>query len=183
VSTQVISQRYARALMNLVARGKDKDKQVEATGKALSEVLVAVTGDELAPFLTSQRVTPPVKDEVLKTVLAKMKTPETLTSFVRLLNEKRRITLLPEIAEIFDQLADERLGRAQAEVIVAEAPTPALQERLRKQLEKATGKTITLNVTVDPEILGGAITRVGSTVWDGSVRHHLNQVREQLLRG
>jgi len=183
VSTQVISQRYARALMNLVTRGKDKDKNVETIGMALDEVAAAVTGDELAAFLTSQRVTPPVKDNVLTTVLTRMQAPDPLSSFVRLLNRKRRMALLPEIAATYRRFADERLGRAQAEVTVAEALPAALQERLRKQLEQATGKTITLTLKVDPAILGGAVTRVGSTVWDGSVRHHLHQVREQLLRG
>jgi F-type H+-transporting ATPase subunit delta len=183
VSTQVISQRYARALMNLVTRGKDPDQNVEAVGQALAEIVAAAAGEELAPFLASQRVTPPVKDGVLKTVLTRMKAPEPLPSFVRLLNEKRRIALLPEIAQFYQRLADRRLGRAQAEVTVAEPLAAALQERLRKQLERATGMTITLNLKVDPAILGGAVTRVGSTVWDGSVRHHLAQVRERLLRG
>lgn len=183
MSTQVISQRYARALMNLVARGRNKDKEVEAAGESLAEVVAAVTTGELAALLANERVTLPVKDRALSAVLQKMETPEPLVAFVRLVNRKRRIVLLPEIAEIYRRLADERLGRAQAEVTVAEKPSAALQERLRKQLEKATGKSITLNVKVDPDILGGAITRVGSVVWDGSVRHHLNQVREQLLRG
>lgn len=183
MSTQVISQRYARALMNLVTRGKDKDQNVEAVGQALAEFAAAAAGDDLAPFLASQRVTTPVKDGVLKSVLTRMKSPDPLPAFVRLLNEKRRIALLPEIAQIYRQLADERLGRAQAEVTVAEPLAAPLQERLRKQLEQATGMTITLNLKVDAAILGGAVTRVGSTVWDGSVRHYLTQVRERLLRG
>jgi len=185
MSTQVISQRYARALMNLAAgqgaAGKGKD--VEETGAALDEVAAALAAEDLAPFLASSQATPAMRDEVLKTVLARMKAPALLSPFVRLLNSKRRLELLPEIARIFHQLADERLGRARAEVTVAEPLPAAQQERLRKQLEQATGKSITLNVQVDPGILGGAVTRIGSTVWDGSVRHHLHQVREQLLRG
>ena len=192
MSTQVISQRYARALMGLAAgkgaagkgaAGKGTDKQVEEIGAALDEVSVALAAEELAPFLASSQATPAMRDEVLKTVLARMKAPAPLPAFVRLLNQKRRLDLLPEIARLFHQLADERLGRAQAEVTVAE-PLPAAQkERLRKQLEQATGKSVTLNVQVDGQILGGAVTRIGSTVWDGSVRHHLHQIREQLLRG
>lgn len=183
MSTQVISQRYARALMSLVTRGKDKDKDVESAGVALADVAAVAAEGDLAALLANERVTPPVKDRGLCAVLDRMQTPEPLYSFVRLLNGKRRVALLPEIAAIYRRLADDRLGRAQAEVTVAEKLSAELEERLRKQLEKATGKSITLNVKVDPEILGGAIARVGSVVWDGSVRHHLNQVREQLLRG
>jgi len=187
MSTQVISQRYARALMNLTAgkggAAKGRDKQVEEIGAALDEVAAALASEDLAPFLASSQATPAMRDEVLKTVLARMKAPDPLGPFVRLLNQKRRLALLPEIARLFYQLADERLGRAQAEVTVAEPLPAAQQARLRKQLEQTTGKSVTLNVKVDPAILGGAVTRVGSTVWDGSVRHHLHQVREQLLRG
>ena len=51
------------------------------------------------------------------------------------------------------------------------------------EYKKQTGKTITLHVKVDPNLLGGAVTRVGSVVWDGSVRHYLDRVRERLLSG
>jgi F-type H+-transporting ATPase subunit delta len=179
VSTEVISQRYARALMNLA--GKDKD--VDGVAAALDEVVTAIAGAQLAPLLASDSVDNDAKSEVLKTVLAKMGGPKVLSPFVRLLQQKRRLSLLPEIAIVFHRLADERLGRATADVTVADPMTSALQERLRKQIEKATGKSITLKVKVDPNILGGVVARVGSVVWNGSVRHHLDQVREQLLRG
>jgi F-type H+-transporting ATPase subunit delta len=179
VSTQIISQRYARALMNL--SGKDKD--VETMAAALDEAVTVVGGAQMTAFLTSESPTHEVKANVLKTVLDKMGGPKTLSPFIRLLQQKRRLALLPEIAIVFRRLADARLGRAQADVTVAEPMTKAVEERLRKQIEKSTGKSISLNVTVDPDILGGAITRVGSVVWNGSVRHHLDQVREQLLKG
>ena len=179
MSTQIISQRYARALMNL--SGKDKD--VEAMAAALDEAAGIVCGPQLTEFLTSESASAEIKANVLKSVLDKMGGPKALSPFIRLLHHKRRLTLLPEIAVVFRRLADERLGRAQADVTVAEPMTKAVEERLRKQIEKSTGKSISLNVTVDPDILGGAITRVGSVVWNGSVRHHLDQVREQLLKG
>jgi F-type H+-transporting ATPase subunit delta len=179
VSTQIISQRYARALMNLT--GKDKD--VEAMSTALAEAVGTIGGTQMTAFLGSEGASHEIKDNVLKTVLDKMGGPKVLSPFIRLLHQKRRLALLPEIAAQFDRLADERLGRAQADVTVAEPLTKALEERLRKQIEKSTGKSISLNVKVDPAILGGAITRVGSVVWNGSIRHHLDQVREQLLKG
>jgi F-type H+-transporting ATPase subunit delta len=177
VSTEIISQRYARALINL--SGKD----VEAMAKALDEAVAALASPELAALLAEGNVPLAAKSDVLKAVLTKLGGPKPLSPFVRLLLEKRRIALLPEIARLFRRQADERLGRAHADVTVAEPLSAALQERLRKQIEAATGKSITLNVHVDPDVLGGAVTRVGSTVWDGSIRHHLNQVREELLRG
>jgi F-type H+-transporting ATPase subunit delta len=179
VSTQIISQRYARALMNLSGKGKD----VEAMATGLDETAAGICGPEMTGFLASEGASADDKRKVLKSVLDKIGGPKALSPFVRLLHQKRRLALLPEIAVLFRRLADERLGRAQAEVTVAAPLTGALQERLRKQIEKSTGKDITLQVKVDPEILGGAVTRVGSVVWDGSVRHQLDRVRERLLRG
>jgi len=179
VSTQIISRRYARALLNLSARGPELDTMA----KALDEAAAAVCGPEMTAFLASENVPADAKGEVLKQVLAKVGGPATLSPFVRLLHRKRRLELLSEIASLFRSLADERLGRAQAEVTVAEPLSDAMQERLRKQIEKQTGKTVTLHVQVDPNLLGGAVTRVGSVVWDGSVRHYLNRVRERLLSG
>ena len=179
MSTQVISRRYARALMNL--SGKDKD--VDALAEALDEVNAVLRSAQLSAVLASDSVDADAKSEVLKATLAKMGGPKVLSPFVRLLHKKRRLALLPEIAALFHRLADQRLGRAMADVTVAEPMPNALQEKLRKQIEKATGKSITLNVHVDPDILGGVVARVGSVVWNGSIRHHLDQVHEQLLKG
>ena len=177
MSTQIVSQRYARALLNL--SGQDLD----AMATALDETAVGICGAAMTAFLASESASQDTKSKILASVLDKMGGPQALSPFVRLLHHKRRLALLPEIAALFRRLADERLGRAQAEVTVAEPLAGALQERLRKQIEKATGKSVTLNVKVDPAILGGAVTRVGSVVWDGSVRHQLERVRERLLRG
>ncbi|MFI5400955.1 MAG: ATP synthase F1 subunit delta [SAR324 cluster bacterium] len=179
MSTQIISRRYARALLNLSGRGPDLD----AMAQALDETAAAVCGPQVTAFLARETASADAKGEVLKQVLAKIGGPATLSPFVRLLHQKRRLALLPEIASLFRSLADERLGRAQAEVTVAEPLSEAVQERLRKQIEKQTGKTVTLHVQVDPALLGGAVTRVGSVVWDGSVRHYLDRVRERLLSG
>lgn len=179
MSTQIISRRYARALLNLSGGGSALD----AMAQALDETAAAVCGPQVTGFLARESASADAKSEVLKQVLAKIGGPATLSPFVRLLHQKRRLALLPEIASLFRSLADERLGRAQAEVTVAEPLSDALQERLRKQIEKQTGKSVTLHVQVDPALLGGAVTRVGSVVWDGSVRHYLDRVRERLLSG
>ncbi len=91
--------------------------------------------------------------------------------------------LLDEIREIYHLLADERLGRAQAEVTVAAPLTPEEENALREKLETLSGKQITMTVTVEPDIIGGVITKIGSSVRDGSLRAQLEQIRHTITEG
>jgi F-type H+-transporting ATPase subunit delta len=137
----------------------------------------------LADFLENVRATGPDKARTLGAVLERAAVSPLVATFARYVLEKRRLRLLPDIRAQFHRLADERLGRAQASVTVA-APLAKEQEaELKRKLEGISGKTITLNVTVDPAILGGAVTRIGSTVWDGSLRHQFNRIRESIVKG
>lgn len=176
----VIAARYAKALMNLAG----KSNQVEPVAQGLDEVSALIDGSkQLSALLEDVRVTHAAKAQVMKALVEQAKLSPLVNTFVLFVMTKRRLGLLKDIAVIFKRLADERLGRAQADVTVA-TPLAADQEKTLKQdLEKLSGKTVTLHVKVDPAILGGAITRVGSTVWDGSLRNQLNQIRDSILKG
>ena len=176
----IIASRYAKALMTLAA----KDNQVDAAAQGVEDVAALIKGSApLAATLDDVRITRPDKEKLLKAILDQAKVPALVGTFVQFVMEKRRLMLIGEIAAHFHRLADERLGRAQADVTVASALDPAQEKTLKQDLEKLSGKTVTLTVKVDPAILGGAITRVGDTVWDGSLRNQLNQIREQILKG
>jgi len=175
----VIAARYARALMNLAA----KDQQVDQAAQGLDLVAdMLAESPRLAEALENVRATGPDKERTLQAVLDKAGVPALVATFSRYVLDKRRLRLLPDIRDQFHRLADERLGRAKAAVTVA-APLAKEQEAsLKRKLEAVSGKTITLHVTVDPAILGGAVTRIGSTVWDGSLRHQLNRIRESIVK-
>lgn len=176
----VIASRYARALMGLAV----KADSVDQAAQGLDDVAALMKDSaQLTAMLDDVRVTHAAKEQVMNALLEKAKLPGLVSSFVLLVMSKRRLGLLPEMAVHFHRLADERLGRAQAEVTVASALDAGQEKTLKQDLEKLSGKTVTLTVKVDPSILGGAITRVGSTVWDGSLRNQLNQIRESILKG
>ncbi len=176
----VIAQRYARALMNLAVKGDE----VEAVTGGLDDLADTLAdAPSLGAFMADSKVTRTQKQETIAEVLKQAGVPELVNTFVRYLAAKRRFALLPDIREVFHRLADERLGRAQAEVTVA-APLSAEQEQgLRQKLEVLSGKQITLAVKVDEEIMAGAITRIGSVVRDGSLRNQLNQIRQTIKEG
>jgi F-type H+-transporting ATPase subunit delta len=87
---------------------------------------------------------------------------------------------LPAIVDRFVELAAAEQRRAVAEVRSAIELTPEQTDRLREALNRATGKDVEVKVVVDPSVLGGVVARVGDVVIDGSVRHRLEQLREQI---
>jgi F-type H+-transporting ATPase subunit delta len=180
MSTGVISQRYARALMNLAA----KANQVEAVAAELDGLAdTLVESEELTAFFGETRVPQTAKQNAVEEILKKAESSELVSAFARFITQKRRVLLLDEIRTVYHRLADERLGRAQAEVTVAAPLSDAEQQALREKLEAVSGKQITITVTVEPGIIGGVITKIGSSVRDGSLRSQLNQIRQTIIEG
>ncbi|MDH5751229.1 MAG: ATP synthase F1 subunit delta [Deltaproteobacteria bacterium] len=180
MSSMVIAKRYAKALMNLAV----KENSVEQVGEGLDTLADAlVESAEFAAALADPKVPQSVKAQIMAEVLKKAQAHTLVSNFVRLLTEKRRLVLMGEIRTAFHQLADEKAGRAYARVRVAEKLTGDQEARLKKQLENLSGKNLTLQVTVDPDLLGGAVARIGSTVWDGSLRNQLDQIRQSFIEG
>lgn len=176
----IISKRYAQALMNLSVR----QNQTDAVTQGLDEFTDAVTESaELQAFLTEPRVPQSAKETAVSDLLEKMQVPELLGNFLRLITQKRRIDQLIDIRADFHELADARAGRAHADVTVASALSAEQEQRLRSKLEAISGKEVNLRVHIDPDIIGGMVARIGSTVWDGSLRNQLNQIHQSILEG
>ncbi len=177
----VVSMRYARALMNLAQR----DKQVAEVAAGLSEFADLVAeSQELSAFLAEPKVPQAGKAAAVAELLDKAELPALLGGFLRFITAKRRIAILEDIRRDFHDLADEQLGRAGALVTVAAELTPEQEQRLRERLQGLSEKQdVHLDVTVDPNLLGGVVARIGSTVWDGSLRNQLNRIQQTLSEG
>jgi F-type H+-transporting ATPase subunit delta len=104
-------------------------------------------------------------------------------SFLKVLVEKDRETILVHVQQEFRLQADSARGLLRAQASVAEPLDDTQQKALVAGLQKRTGKTIALEVNVDPGILGGVVVRLQDTVIDGSVRGSLERIREQMLAG
>jgi F-type H+-transporting ATPase subunit delta len=177
----IVARRYAQALMNLAGQ----PKQIEPVAVALDEIADAISGSaELQAFLSEPKVALSAKEAVVEQLLAKAGPPPLVRTFVRFVTRKRRIELLDEIRREFHELADERSGRAKAVVTVAAQLSAPQQTALRERLSALTGKKdVQLDVRVDPNILGGLVARVGSTVWDSSLRNQLSRIQQALVKG
>jgi F-type H+-transporting ATPase subunit delta len=94
--------------------------------------------------------------------------------------DHRRIDQLPAVIQSFETIADARLGFAQAEVSSARELTDPQRSALTDQLERLTGKRLRMRYAVDSSLIGGAVARIGSTVYDGSLRGQLSSLARSL---
>ena len=176
----MIARRYAKALVNLAENEKDLDN----TGKHLNSITeVYKENIELRQVLSDTKVSSGIKLEILKDVLSKIKVSKLVDTFSRYLLAKRRIDFLPDIERAFNLLLQEKLGRIEAKLTTASELPKDTVKKLVDAISSYSGKEIEVNVTIDPSIIGGIVTRIGSTVIDGSIQTYLNQIRKSIIRG
>ena len=174
MSQGVIARRYAKALINLA------EKDLENTGKSLTALAdVYSNSTELSEVLSDTKVSSQIKQNVLK----KIKVSKLVDTFIRYLLAKRRIVLLPNIERAFNLLLQEKVGRIEAGITVAQEIPEVTINKLEKAISRYSGKEVTVNITIDPAIIGGIVTRSGSVVIDGSIHTQLNQIRQSIIRG
>ena len=180
MSQGMIARRYAKALVNLAENEKDLDN----TGKHLNSITEVYKENlELRQVLSDTKVSSGVKLKILKDVLSKIKVSKLVDTFSRYLLAKRRIDFLPDIERAFNLLLQEKLGRIEANVTTASELPKDTVKKLVDAISSYSGKEIEVNVTIDPSIIGGIVTRIGSTVIDGSIKTYLNQIRQSIIRG
>ncbi len=178
MSQGVIARRYAKALINLA------EKDLEITGNSLAAIAdVYSNSTELSEVLSDTKVSSQIKQDVLKNILKKIKVSKLVDTFIRYLLAKRRIVLLPNIERAFNLLLQEKLGRIEAGITVAQEIPEVTVGKLEKAISRYSGKEVTVNITIDPAIIGGIVTRIGSVVIDGSIHTQLNQIRQSIIRG
>jgi F-type H+-transporting ATPase subunit delta len=171
------AQRYAAALADVALERKSAEV-VKRDFSAFVEAFYAST--ELRNALESPAVNDTAKQSVIEKIAARMGMNDAARNFVQTIVENRRTHLLREIEKAFAAELNARLGIAEAVVTSARELGSPEREKLTQALERRTGKKIEARFAEDKSLLGGAVVRVGSTIYDGSVREQLNRLREQL---
>src|SRR3954466_10242922 len=121
------------------------------------------------------------KRKVLSALIARVSVRPTTANFLQVLLQNQRLADLSEVNKRFAQILDERSGVVSARVTTARPVPQSSQDALRTKLIELTGKNVRLSFTTDEEIIGGIVTRIGSTIYDGSVRNQLQQVKERMI--
>ncbi len=169
---------YARTLLLLA----EKEAAVEGVDQSVTALAGALQSDRrLTAFLAAPQIEAKEKRAVIERALGGKLHPA-LVRFLLLVVDKRRESLLAEIAAAWRELLDERANRMSAAVVTAVEIDDDTREAIRSALEKATGKSVVLESRVDPAMLGGVVVRFGDSVIDGSVRSRLAAIRNRLRR-
>jgi F-type H+-transporting ATPase subunit delta len=172
-----LADRYAAALADVAMAHKSG----EAVRKDLASFIAAYSDSaDLRNALETPSLDPAVKTKIIESVAAKMNLNDAVRNFVNLVVSHQRTHLLQEIDQAFVTEMNRRVGIAVADVTTAQRLGDAQKQELLAVLEKRTGKKIEARFAEDKALLGGAVVRVGSTVYDGSVREQLNRMRERL---
>jgi F-type H+-transporting ATPase subunit delta len=177
VSTESVARRYARAVFEL---GKETG-ELEAVYRDVTGFgdLYAVNA-ELRQALGSPRTSDEARDRLLADLGARLHLSPTASNLLRLLGRRRRLTVLPELVRQLGELVDEHQGIVRAKVRSAGLLGASYLERLRRQIEQATGKKVIIAFEQDPTLIAGVVTQIGDRVVDGSIRGKLDKLRESL---
>ncbi len=178
---QALSIRYARALADAVlAPGSGSDsKQTLAELRVFNDLVRE--SPELRHVLSSPAVSNKKKRAVVGRFADSLPLSRLVRNFLYVIIDRRRTGTLPDVAEAFEIVLDERLGIVRADVKSAAPLNDRQQSDLQQELSRLSGKQVRCNFSIDPELIGGVVARIGSTVYDGSVRSQLETLRERLV--
>ena len=180
MSTPAIARRYGEALAD-VAMDRNLVDQIEGELRQFSGIVES--SDELRRLFASPVVSLANKRKVLEALVARIHPGEYIANLLRTLLRNYRLQHVGEVLEQYKKVINERTGVVVATITTAEPVGREEQERLGSKLQRITGKKVQFEFNTDPSLIGGAVTRVGSLVYDGSVRTQLQEIKHRLKTG
>jgi F-type H+-transporting ATPase subunit delta len=180
MSIETIARRYGSALADVVL----KSSETETVRNELGQWATMIESNAaLHDALTNPSIPHAQKENLVENLIDRTRPSRTTANFLRVMLRNGRLQEITAVKNRFDNELKARSGIVSAEVISARELPESERSELRSRLEKLTGKTVNLNFNIDQEIIGGVVTRIGSTVYDGSVKTRLENLREQLISG
>lgn len=174
-----VGARYARALLDLAVETGAGDA-VEADLKGLKAMLAG--SPDLRTLIASPKFTSEEKAKGLAAVAARARACETTARFLGVLTANRRAAALGAVVDAYQRLAAERRGFVAAEVVTAAPLSKTQAKALAETLANAIGREPQIDTRVDPAILGGLKVRVGSRLYDASLKTKLDSLKFALKR-
>lgn len=178
MSNETVARRYAGALADVILKNGDVEV-VKSELNAWNQMMIS-NGDLLTVF-RNPAIAHLSKEKVLENLLEKAKPSKTTANFLRVLLKNGRLTDLNEINTRLDAVLADRGGEITGQVVSAHPLGEAEKSELRANLEKLTGKKVQLDFNTDENIIGGVIASVGSTIYDGSVKTQLENLKQQMI--
>ncbi len=170
---------YARAFADVVVGSKLDPARLQQELHTVESLLVE--SDPLRRVLENPSIPGARKRAVLDALAQRAGLSRQTRNLVAVVTDHRRLPLFSDILKQVEQELNERLGFADAEVSSARALSDAEKKLLESEVAKLTGKNVRARYQQDASLLGGAVVKVGSTIYDGSVKGQLEKIREQLV--
>lgn len=179
MSLKTSANRYAKALFDVALEEKADLAQVDRDLQAVVEMMTS--SPDLAQASGRGAVTDAQRQSLMEAVSKAMSLTKPVTKLLVMLATSGKLDLIPEMAASFRERLLAHQNVVRAEVTSAAPLSPEKTKALEESLSKVTGKKVELSVSVDPELLGGVVARIGSTVYDGSVKTQLARMRQELV--
>ena len=175
---KALAERYAAALVEVAL----ENKQAAQVKQELAAFAAMVReSSELNAFLSNPSIGRAVKHAVIEQLVTRMGASRTLRNYLFVIVDQRRAGMLIEIEQAFSALLDARQGITQATVTSPAELTAEERAELGAALAKLTGKNVQAQFKTDPALIGGAVVKIGSTIYDGSVRAQLDRLRVRMI--
>jgi len=175
----VLSLRYAHAFAS-VASGSHLD--AAAAQRQLADFGATMAGSrELREVLMNPSITTEQKLKVLDAIAGRIGMFPQVRNFLAVIMDHQRLSELDEILAEYHAVADEQSNMTEAEITSARPLNDQDRAELEAQVEKLAGGRVRTTYRQDATLLGGAVVRIGSTVYDGSIRAQLQQLKQKLV--
>jgi F-type H+-transporting ATPase subunit delta len=179
VSISIVGKRYAKALLNLAIEAD----AVERVGKDLSDFAAAwEESRDLRAAFENPSVARAQRQSILRALAEQASMHDHVLHTLLLLADRQRLGHVTEVAEAYAALSEARSGKVRAEITTAAEVDDAYLRELEQALSRTTGKQVVLVHNTDPSLIGGVVARIGDQVIDGSVKHRLTELKDELLR-
>ena len=177
-----VATRYAKALVDVVTEPRSTVNPQKALEELRQVAALIASSDDLRNALLSPAVSPSRKRAVVAKLTGPLGISDKVRNFLYVVIDHRRVHEIAAIVEAFDVLLDEHLGFVRADVASAHDLDAGQKTSLEAQLTRLAGKKAKLKFSTDPSLIGGVVARVGSKVYDGSVKGQLERLRAQLAK-
>jgi len=176
MNTRASADRYARALLDVVAKEADPE-QVQQELAAFARLF---GNAELNGVLTSPAVPATSKRGIVEALVARLKPAAPLGKLLLMLADRNRMGLVPQVSKVYDERLMELRQVVRVQVTTAVPLSEDHATGFEQRLSRATGRKVLMTTAVDPTLIGGAVARIGTIVYDGSVATQLTRIRERL---
>ena len=177
MSMRTSAARYARALLDVAITESDPDR---AEQELAAFVDLVQQNPDLERTFANPVVSAADKRAVVEQILDRLKPATPVGKLIVLLASRGRLALLPDLLDVYRERLMEHRNVLRAEVTTAIPLSPERTSQLQQGLAAATGRVVTMTTKVDSSLIGGVVTRIGSTVYDGSVATQLAKFRDRL---